>query len=255
MRTVHHAGGIVAKLITRWEVEFISIYDILGLRRQEATAMGRLRCADLQTRPTEVLDLTSRTIDEWQRLVPPFEGAFQAPMAAWRLDGPPRPARRYTTDQHWPRPRPADRLLFILVSLKTSPLQVGQGRRFGMGQSKAHQWMHVLFTVPQATRRTLGDTPSPSLAALATRLGMAEAAAAAIMPAQGPQPPTAPSASPLVATMARHGASGARRIRLNRRAVRAARTSAPRSTTCCGSMPRSCASGCVTPLRGAPTRS
>jgi hypothetical protein len=33
--------------------------------------MGTLRFADLQTRPTEVLDLTSLTADEFRQLVPP----------------------------------------------------------------------------------------------------------------------------------------------------------------------------------------
>jgi hypothetical protein len=36
----------------------------------------------------EFLDFTSVTLDEFQQLVPPFEAAFQAHMAAWRLDGP-----------------------------------------------------------------------------------------------------------------------------------------------------------------------
>jgi hypothetical protein len=56
--------------------------------------MGTLRFADLQTRPTEVLDLTSRTVKELRQLVPPFEAAFQAHMAHWRLDAKPRTARR-----------------------------------------------------------------------------------------------------------------------------------------------------------------
>ena len=72
--------------------------------------MGTLRFADLQTRPTEVLDLTSLTLDEFQRLVPPFEAAFEAHMAAWRLDGRPRTARRYTTYTNCPLPTPEDRL-------------------------------------------------------------------------------------------------------------------------------------------------
>jgi hypothetical protein len=59
--------------------------------------MGSLRFTDLQTRPTEVLDLTSLTLDECQRLVAPCEAAFQAHMAAWRRDGQPRTARGYTT--------------------------------------------------------------------------------------------------------------------------------------------------------------
>jgi hypothetical protein len=44
--------------------------------------MGSLRFRELQTRPTEVLDLTSLTVDEFQPLVPPLEAAFQAHMAA-----------------------------------------------------------------------------------------------------------------------------------------------------------------------------
>jgi Helix-turn-helix of DDE superfamily endonuclease len=93
---------------------------------------------------TEVLDLTSLTLEEFRHLVPPFETAYQAHMVAWRLDGQPRIARRYTTYQNCPLPTPEDRLLCLLVYLKTDPLQVVQGRRFGMGQSTAHQWLHVL---------------------------------------------------------------------------------------------------------------
>ena len=34
--------------------------------------MGSLRFADLQSRPTEILDLTSLTVDEFRELVSPF---------------------------------------------------------------------------------------------------------------------------------------------------------------------------------------
>ena len=64
--------------------------------------MRRLRFTGIQPRPTEVLDLTSPTLDEFQRLVPPFEAAFQAYMARWCLDGQPRTAGQYTTDQNCP---------------------------------------------------------------------------------------------------------------------------------------------------------
>jgi hypothetical protein len=52
--------------------------------------MASVRFADVQSRPTEFLDFTSLTLDEFQQLVPPFETAFQAHMEAWRLDGKPR---------------------------------------------------------------------------------------------------------------------------------------------------------------------
>jgi Helix-turn-helix of DDE superfamily endonuclease len=199
--------------------------------------MGTFRFADLQTRPTEVLDLTSLTLDEFQQLAPPFEAAFQAHMAEWRLDGKPRTARRYTTYQNCPLPTPEDRLLFILVYLKTYSLQVVQGRLFGMGQSKAHQWIHVLLVVLQAALRVLGEAPTRSLTELANRLGVTEAdASMMVVPTEEPPSTAAPPAatpasaptSPLLGTMGPSGASSAPRIRLSRRAVLAARKNATR---------------------------
>jgi hypothetical protein len=202
-------------------------------------AMGTLRFADLQTRPTEVLDLTSLTVNELRQLVPPFEAAFQAHMAHWRLDGKPRTARRYTTYTNCPLPTPEDRLLFILVYLKTYPLQVVQGRLFGLGQSKAHQWIHVLLVVLRAALRALGDAPTRSVTELAQRLGMTEADATAMVrppeePLSASDPPTAALAptSPLLATMAPNGALSAPKIQLSRRAIIAARKSTTRSKTC-----------------------
>jgi hypothetical protein len=195
--------------------------------------MGSLRFTNIQTRPTEVLDVTSLTVEEFQRLVPPFEAAFQAHLAQWRLDGRPRTALRYTTYQNCPLPTPEDRLLFILVSLKTYPLQVVQGRLTGMGQSKAHQWIHVLLMVLQATLRTLGDAPSRSVTELAKRLRVAEAAAKALVvptiePATAVEPSAPAPASPLLDMMAPNGVSSVPTIRLSRRAIIAARINAIR---------------------------
>jgi hypothetical protein len=101
------------------------------------------------------------TLDEFQQLVPPFEAAFQARMAAWRMDGKPRTARRFTVDNNCPLPTPEDRLLFILIYLKTYALQVVHGRLFGMMQGKANQWIHGLLPVLLAALRALGDAPAP----------------------------------------------------------------------------------------------
>ena len=75
--------------------------------------MASVRFADLQSCPVEFLDFTSLTLDEFQQLVPPFEAAFQAHMAAWCLDGKLRTARRFSVYQNCPLPTPEDRLLFI----------------------------------------------------------------------------------------------------------------------------------------------
>jgi hypothetical protein len=57
------------------------------------------------------------TLEEFQHLIPPFEAAFQAHLAAWRLDGKPRTARRFRVYKNCPLPAPEDRPFFILVYL------------------------------------------------------------------------------------------------------------------------------------------
>jgi hypothetical protein len=106
--------------------------------------MASVRCTDVQSRPTECLDFPSLPHEEFQQLVPPFEAAFQAHRAAWRLAGKPRTAHRCTVSKTCPLPTPEDRLFFLLTSLKTYAPQMVQRRLRGMGQRKANQWMHVL---------------------------------------------------------------------------------------------------------------
>jgi hypothetical protein len=53
-----------------------------------------LRYRDLPTHTSEVLDLTSLTVDEFRALVPLFETAFLGYMAEWTLHGRRRQARR-----------------------------------------------------------------------------------------------------------------------------------------------------------------
>jgi hypothetical protein len=186
--------------------------------------MASLRFTDVQDRPTEFLDFTSLTLDEFPQLVPPFAAAFQAHMATWRLDGKPRTARQFSVDKNCPLPTPEDQLFFLLTSLKTYSLQVVHGRLFGMGQSKANQWIHALLPVLLAALRTLGDAPARSVAALAQRLGVSEADAATVVGALEEEPaPVAASPTPLLPMTGRNGASSAPKTRLHRRNVRAAR--------------------------------
>jgi len=197
--------------------------------------MGSLQFTDLQSRPTEFLDCTSVTLDEFQPLVPPFEAAFHAHMAAWRLDGKPRTARRFPVYKNCPLPTPEDRLFFMLAYVKTYALQVVQGRLFGMGQSKAHQWIHVLLPVLLAALRTLGDAPARSLAALAQRLGVSEATAATMVAplAEEAAPGSATPDSPLVPMTGRNGASSAPKMLLNSKKVIVASKETTRSKMSC----------------------
>jgi hypothetical protein len=204
--------------------------------------MAGVRFTELQSRPLEFLDFTSLTLEEFQQLVPPFETAFQVRMAAWRMDGKPRTARRFTVYKNCPLPTPEDRLLFILVYLKTYALQVVQGRLFGMVQGKANQWIHALLPALLVALRALGDAPARSLSALAQRLGVSEADAATVVTPQAEEatpvattPATAP-ASPLLPMTGLSGASSAPKMLLNSKRVIAARKETTPSKMSCSSM-------------------
>ena len=189
--------------------------------------MSGVRFADVQARPAEFLNLTSLTLEEFEVLVAPFEAAFQNHMAAWRLDGKPRTARRFTVYRTCPLATPEDRLFFLLTYLKTYAVQVVQGRLFGMSQSKANQWIHVLLPALLAALRGLGDAPARSLTALAHRLAVSDGPLV-VAPLEEPAPspasaPVAGQGSPLLLMTGRNGALSAPRTLLNRRNVTVAR--------------------------------
>jgi len=62
-------------------VSRLTVYGMLCLHGKEAPRTASGRCTDVQARPTAFLDVTSVTHDEFQRLFPPVEAVFQAPMA------------------------------------------------------------------------------------------------------------------------------------------------------------------------------
>ena len=63
------------------------------------------------------------------------------------IDGQSRTSRRDSAYDHCPLPTMADTRLFILPYLKQHPSQEGQGQLFGLSQSKANQWIHLLHPV------------------------------------------------------------------------------------------------------------
>ena len=90
--------------------------------------------------------MTGFTETEFQALLPPFEQAFVAYMGNRTIEGHPRTSRRYSTYETCPLPTMADKLLFILSYLKHHPIQEMPGQLFGMSQSNANTWIHLLHS-------------------------------------------------------------------------------------------------------------
>jgi hypothetical protein len=113
----------------------------------------------LSTQPRLFLAMTGLTPAEFRDLLPAFETACECAYPTDRTTaGQPR--------QRWPGGgrhstllTDADKLLFLLVYLKTYPLQVVLGQLFGLSVSRANYWLHHLLPVLRSSLDALGVLP------------------------------------------------------------------------------------------------
>ncbi len=118
-----------------------------------------LRYHEIATDQRRVLSLTSLTPEEFGELVPLFTTSFYEYLDEQTIEGYERVGRRYVPYRNSTLPTMEDKLLFILVYLKQAPTQEVQGSLFGMRQSKANMWIHLLHPVLNRALAQNGDIP------------------------------------------------------------------------------------------------
>jgi len=163
--------------------------------------------------------MTGVTEQEFQALLPPFEQALLAYMGNRTMDGQPRTSRRYSPYATCPLPSMADTLRFILSYVKQNPIQEMQGQLFGLSQSNANKWIHLLHSVLNqalADQELLPARTADELAALLAR-----------------HQPEQAAPSPLLSTLGASARSNGRKILQSRKSTTAARRSVTRSKTSC----------------------
>jgi hypothetical protein len=102
----------------------------------------------------EFLALTGLTVAEFKLLLGGFTRSYERRHSPdWTMSGGPR-HRQAGGGRKVVLGGPEQKLLFILVYLKTYPLQVLMGELFGLSQSAANRWVHRLLPV---LREALGD--------------------------------------------------------------------------------------------------
>jgi hypothetical protein len=169
---------------------------------------------EVTQRAGSLRSLTGLTEAEFQALLPPFEQAFVTYMQDRTIDGQPRTSRRYSTYGTCPLPTMADKLLFILTYLKQNPIQEVQGQLFGMSQSNANKWLHVLHPVLNQALADQERLPARTAAEFA-----------AMFETDGR------STTPLFGMMAPNVRSIARQIPKSNKSITVARRSVTRSKT------------------------
>jgi truncated hemoglobin YjbI len=111
------------------------------------SAVPMPRYEHVTQRAGSVRAMTGVTEQEFTALLPHFEQALAAYLQDRTIDGQPRTSRRYSTYDNCPLPTTADKQLFILTYVKQDPIQEVQGQLFGMSQSHANKWIHLLHAV------------------------------------------------------------------------------------------------------------
>lgn len=117
-----------------------------------------LTYATLKKKPKKLLALTGLARREFDELLP----AFAQALTGAEEQAKPKPKQRQRAPGGGRKPHlrsPDDKLLFILVYTKTYSLQVVQGQLFGMSQSSANEWIHLLLPVLASALDTLGVMP------------------------------------------------------------------------------------------------
>jgi hypothetical protein len=118
-----------------------------------------LRYHEIAHDERRVLSLTSLTPKEFAGIVPHFTMSFSEYLDEQTIEGYERVGRRYVPYRNSTLPTMEDKLLFILVYLKQAPTQEVQGSLFGMRQSKANMWIHLLHPVLNRALAQHGDIP------------------------------------------------------------------------------------------------
>jgi len=127
----------------------------------------------LQADRRRFLALTGLTLPEFQRLLTAFARAYHRTYpASQTAEGRPR-RRSVGGGRKGSLRRPEDQLLFILVYLKTYPLQAVMGELFGLSQPQVNHWIHRLLPVLQEALDELGVRPERSAGHFAQGLATA----------------------------------------------------------------------------------
>jgi len=117
-----------------------------------------LKLEKIRKNPAQFLSLTGFTTEEFDELALEFRVEWEEYSSHFTIEGKPR--RRMALPRKTSvLPGFHDKLLFILVYLKTFPLQELQAATFSMTQPQANMWIHLLGPILRKTLKRLKEIP------------------------------------------------------------------------------------------------
>jgi len=118
-----------------------------------------LTYAKLKHDRRKFLALTGLTPKEFELLLPAFDRAYMRCFPATRTMAGTLRQRKRGGGRKTSLNSPEQKLLFVLVYLKTYPLQALLGEVFDLSQSRANRWIHQLLPVLQRALTDAGVRP------------------------------------------------------------------------------------------------
>src|SRR5215210_2498204 len=118
-----------------------------------------LAFSTLRRERRKFLAFTGLTLKEFRALLPAFTEAYGRKYTGHKTQAGKKRKRQAGGGRRGLLPTPERKLLFILVYLKSYPMQVVMGELFGISQAAANQWMHRLLPVLRDALTALGVRP------------------------------------------------------------------------------------------------
>lgn len=112
----------------------------------------------IKKRPVQFLSITSLSVNDFDYLLPYFNDHWVEYNRVYTLKGKLRQRFSYTRANSI-IPQIADKLMFLLVYLKTNPLQEHHAASFGITQPQANDLIHLLSGLLRKTLKLLGELP------------------------------------------------------------------------------------------------
>jgi len=123
---------------------------------------------ELKNKPREFLAAPGLKLDEFEKLLPVFQTAYEQKYPPNLTQAGKTRQRQIGGGATGALPKSEDKLFFILVYQKTNPLQTMHGLHFGLSQPQANDWIHRLLPVLQHALRALGEAPERDARRVAT---------------------------------------------------------------------------------------
>ncbi len=130
----------------------------------------RITFEEIRRKPGSLVSMTTLRESEFIELAECFETEYEKYIKVYTLEGKKRRRPVISPRKNGTFPNAEDKLLFILMYLKTYPLQAVVAAQYGMSQPQVQRWIQLLRSILIKTLNRKGCIPTRDIDRLQTML-------------------------------------------------------------------------------------